>query len=278
MVDFVPNWAYIECMKKKEITKMAHTKEILTLAVEIADTMLRSGAEIYRVEDSVIHILEAYGLEDFDVYVLSNGIFASANENREDACSMVRHVPMAATQLNRVVTLNQLVRDICDHKCTLPEANLRLQKCRDLSPYSRGTTFFACGVVCAAFSLMFGGSMLDGLFSFGIGLLEQFFLLACKKYKVSRFLTTVYTSVIISLLCIFSVITRLPIHYDKLVVGAIMPIVPGIEFTTSIRDFYNEDYLSGSIHLIDALLTALCIAVGVSLPILLFRYLGGFWF
>lgn len=257
---------------------MAHTKEILTLAVEIADTMLRSGAEIYRVEDSVIHILEAYGLEDFDVYVLSNGIFASANENREDACSMVRHVPMASTQLNRVAALNQLVRDICDHKCSLPEAGLRLQECRVLPPFSPATTILACGIVCASFSFLFGGNPLDGLFSFCIGLLEQLFVLTCKKYKVPRFLTTVYTSVVISLLCIFSLMTGFPIHHDKLVVGSIMPIVPGIVFTTSIRDFYNEDYLSGSIHLIDALFTALCIAVGVSLPILLFRYLGGFVF
>lgn len=61
---------------------MAYTKEILTLAVEIGDCMLRNGAEIYRVEDTVVHILSSYEVEEFDVYVLSNGIFASANENR----------------------------------------------------------------------------------------------------------------------------------------------------------------------------------------------------
>ena len=64
---------------------MAYTKEILTLAVEIGDTMLRNGAEIYRVEDTVERILYAYEVEEFDVYVLSNGIFASANENKEDS-------------------------------------------------------------------------------------------------------------------------------------------------------------------------------------------------
>lgn len=63
---------------------MAYTKEILTLAVEIGDCMLRNGAEIYRVEDTVVHILSSYEVEEFDVYVLSNGIFASANENKED--------------------------------------------------------------------------------------------------------------------------------------------------------------------------------------------------
>ena len=59
---------------------MAVTKEILSLAVETGDALLRNGAEVYRVEDTVMHILKAYEIEEYDVYVLSNGIFASANE------------------------------------------------------------------------------------------------------------------------------------------------------------------------------------------------------
>ena len=58
---------------------MAVTKEILSLAVETGDALLRNGAEVYRVEDTVMHILKAYEIEEYDVYVLSNGIFASAN-------------------------------------------------------------------------------------------------------------------------------------------------------------------------------------------------------
>lgn len=70
--------------------EMAVTKEILALAVEMGDALLRNGAEVYRVEDTVMHILEAYEIENYDVYVLSNGIFASANEDKDDACSMIR--------------------------------------------------------------------------------------------------------------------------------------------------------------------------------------------
>jgi hypothetical protein len=98
---------------------MAVTKEILTLAVETGDALLRNGAEVYRVEDTVLHILKAYEITDCDVYVLSNGIFASANENKEDACSMIRHVPLGSTHLGRIAALNQLSREICSHECSL---------------------------------------------------------------------------------------------------------------------------------------------------------------
>ena len=95
----------------------------------------------------------------------------------------------------------------------------------------------------------------------------------CRKRKVSRFLTNVYVSLLISLLSLPAAAGVIPVLHDKVVIGAIMPLVPGIALTTSIRDFYG-DYLSGTIHLIDALLTALCIAVGIALPILLLRYGG----
>ena len=98
---------------------MAVTKEILALAVEIGDALLRNGAEVYRVEDTVMHILEAYEIENYDVYVLSNGIFASANEDREDACSMIRHIPLGTTHLGRIAALNQLSREICSHEWTV---------------------------------------------------------------------------------------------------------------------------------------------------------------
>lgn len=254
---------------------MAHTKELLALTVEIGDTMLRNGAEIYRVEDSMIHILESFEIDNFDVYVLSNGIFASANEEREDACSMIRHVPIASINLSKVAALNQLVRDICEHKCSISEATVRLTECKHIPSYPKPVLVAACAIACGCFSYLFGGTVLDMLFATLIGFVEQLFLFTCQKRHISRFLTNVYASLVVAILSITIFATGIPIHHDKIIIADIMPLVPGIVFTTSIRDFYNSDYLSGTIHLIDALLTALCIAVGICLPIILFRYLGG---
>ena len=69
--------------------------------------------------------------------------------------------------------------------------------------------------------------------------------------------------------------TGLPILQDKIVIGDIMPLVPGIALTTSIRDFFNGDYLSGTIHIIDAVLTAFSMAVGVGAVITIFRLVTG---
>ena len=234
---------------------MAVTKEILALAVEIGDALLRNGAEVYRVEDTVMHILEAYEIENYDVYVLSNGIFASANEDREDACSMIRHIPLGTTHLGRIAALNQLSREICSHECSLH--------------------IFFCGLGCGCFSYLFGGTALDSIVGFFIGMLLQVFLFALKRHKNSKFITNILGSAFVTLLSLIVLSFGTPILYDKVIIGDIMPLVPGIALTTSIRDFFNGDYLSGAIHMIDAILTAFCIAVGVGTVITIYHFAMG---
>lgn len=68
---------------------MSQSKEILNLSVSIGEELLKSGAEIYRVQETVERVIEAYGVQDYNVFVLTNGIFATVHENREDAGSMV---------------------------------------------------------------------------------------------------------------------------------------------------------------------------------------------
>ena len=100
---------------------MNDTKKVLSFAVELGDILLRNGAEVYRVEDSVLAILNAYEITDCDVYVLSNGIFASADEVTEHASSMIRHVPMYPMHLGRIAALNSLCRRVCAKEIELED-------------------------------------------------------------------------------------------------------------------------------------------------------------
>ena len=127
---------------------------------------------------------------------------------------------------------------------------------------------------------MFGGGIIDSICAVMIGLLEQQFLFLLKKNKFSRIITNMFASLfaaILAYLCstIGNHIMDFSLLRDKIIIGAIMPLVPGIAFTTSIRDIYNGDYLSGTIHLLDAVITAACIAVGACHPLIVIRYFGG---
>ncbi len=254
---------------------MSDTKKVLSFAVELGDILLRNGAEVYRVEDSVLAILNSYDITDCDVYVLSNGIFASANEATINASSMIRHVPMYPMHLARIAALNNLCRLVCSKSISIDDAWDELERCKKLPGYNLPIMIIATGIGCGGFAYLFGGTPLDGIIATVVGCLLRVFLYFEAKMGNSKTVTNVLASMFITILAMIFMITGVPIHYDKIIIGAIMPLVPGIPLTNSIRDFINSDYLSGSIRMIDALLTAFCIAVGVGSIITIVHLIGG---
>lgn len=254
---------------------MSDNKEILTLAVEIGDELLRNGGEIYRVEDTIFHILRAFEIENYDVYVLSNGIFASANEDSDESCSIIRHVPLGDVHLGRIAALNQLSREIAGKQCDVKTAWERLDQCRKIPLPGFGVLVFFAGLGCSCYAYIFGGRIWDAFFAFFLGMLLKVFLIKSEKRKASKFITNIFGSALVTAGSLFLFHIGAPVMQDKIVIGDIMPLVPGIALTNSIRDLFNGDYLSGAIHLLDALLTAMCIAVGVGAMIVLYRFVPG---
>ncbi|MCR5415287.1 MAG: threonine/serine exporter family protein [Pseudobutyrivibrio sp.] len=254
---------------------MANTKEVLSFAVELGDIMLRNGAEVYRVEDSVLAVLDSYKIKDYDVYVLSNGIFASAEETTDHGCSFIRHVPMLPMHLARISALNGLCREVCAHTITLDEAWEKLLEYKKIPSFSFPTLMLATGIGCGGFAYLYGGTPLDAIMAIVVGIILRIFLNYWSKYNSSKTITNVLGSAIVTIFSVLVFALGMPVHYDKIIIGGIMPLVPGIPLTNSIRDFINSDYLSGSIRLIDALLTAFCIAVGVGIIITIAHLIGG---
>ena len=60
-----------------------------------------------------------------------------------------------------------------------------------------------------------------------------------------------------------------------MIIGSIMPLIPGVAFINGIRDMADGDYLSGSVRLLDALLVFFCISMGVALMLMVFHQMTG---
>lgn len=254
---------------------MEESQKILKLAISIGETLLKSGGEIYRVQETVERVLEAYGLEDCHVFVVSNAIFATVHEGQEDRGSMVRNVPLGSMDLRKIQELNQLSREICAHTCTLEEAQERLEQCQKRSGTRWWKKRLAGAVGCAAFCYLYGGKWPEALLAFPLGMLLGLFQQATSGGKVSKFIVNIIGSALVTAASFGLAALGLPVMPDKIVIGTIMLLVPGVVLTTSIRELFNGDYLSGCIHLADALMTAACIAVGVGGAVRIFQLMGG---
>lgn len=254
---------------------MEDRREILNLAVEIGEQLLRNGGEIYRVEDTILHILDAFHIENADVYVLSNGIFASADTQYPYGFSILRHIPLGEVHLGKIAALNQLSRELCTHSCSIKEAQKRLKECKNLPTVPSKIQALSYGFGCACFSYLFGGKMPDFFCTFLLCILLQYFRIFQKKRNYSKFITNIASSAFLTAGSLIFLHLGLPVMPDKIASAGMIPLLPGIALTSSIRNVFNGDYLSGVIHLSDAVLTAVCIAIGVGTIITIYRRLLG---
>lgn len=247
-------------------------RRIMDFIMAAGQTLLENGAEVFRVEQTMEIMAASFHLREFHVYVLTNGIFASAGTAE---MSEVRNVPTRTTHLGRVAAVNQLSRQIASGEVnTIDEAETRLAQARCI-PFPKDWVQIAAGMGGAfCFALIFGGDLKAGLAAAAAGVAASAYLLFCGRHGVGGGFRTISTAALITLCCILGC-GLLGTESSHAIIGTLMILTPGIAFTMGIRDFVQGDYLSGTIRMIDALLIAASIAIGAGLVLSLYAFLKG---
>ena len=254
---------------------MGENNSILELSFQLGETLLRNGAEISRVQETMERVAQAYDVKDFNVYVLTNAIFAVGTENGKERSVQLRHIPSTTTHFGRICAVNQLSREIAQGLHTVEEAFQLLRKAQEI-PYSPlPLATLACGVGSACFSYLFGGDGFDALTAFFCGLALELFLYWVGKHQMSKFLTNLSASALVTFLGALLLLWGLGHNMDMIIIGSIIRLVPGVALTTSIRDFFHGDYLSGAIRMLDAFLVGGCIAMGVGVVVKVLSMMTG---
>lgn len=248
---------------------------ILELSFRMGETLLESGAEISRVQETMERVAKSYHADKLDVYVLTNAIFASGSEKGVPRSTQLKYVKSPRTHLGRVSAVNQLSREIAECRLSPEEAYARLEEIRAI-PYTRLPVATVCCVITAAsYSFLFGGSVMDAAAAALCGLFLEPLLHLIEKKQMSRFLSNLISSAFVALLACSFYLLGLGDNPDKIIIGTIIRLVPGVALTNSIRDFFGSDYLSGAIRMIDALIVGGCIGIGVGFVIRMFSIVTG---
>ena len=272
---------------------MNESRKVLELTTRIGEVLLKNGGEIFRVQETMQRIAKAYGVEGFHVSVLANGIFASIEEDGRQICqqlqvgngekdsddlvvaSQIRYIPLSSIHLGRVAAVNNLSREIVAKKYTMEEARKKIEEI-DKIPFTNNLLqIFVSGLGSGAFCYLLGGSLIDSLASFLSGILLWCFVLYLSKKGANKIMLNILSSALVTLTGILMFHYVFGENMDKIIIGSIIPLLPGVPLTNSIRDFLNGDYLSGTIRMIDAVLVACCIALGVGVVLRVFQIMTG---
>lgn len=235
---------------------------IISVAALAGKIILENGGETYRVEETIKRISESYGIFDCESFVTPTGIIISASSKYDKTISKVIRIHSRSVNLNKVNLVNDLSRNIKKEGLTLQELYDRLEKIEEGSPYNNKIIVIFSSLAAGLFTLLFGGNFREFFISVIAGALIKVMSIIFSKYKVNDFFINVIGGALSAFIALcFASIGFVP-SIDKIIIGSIMLLAPGLAITNAIRDTIYGDYLSGLSRGIEAFLVAIAIAIG----------------
>ncbi len=239
--------------------------EVCMLAGKI---MLRSGAETYRVEDTMVRIAASAENLVSHSYVTPTGILFSI-EGREP--TKFTRIVERSTDLEKVSKVNSISRQLSGGILTIDEALNRLKELENENLYfSVWFQLLAAASASGCFLIMFGGEWRDFIPAFLAGGLGYSGLLYVHYIVRIRFFAELTAAFIIGSISYCMLALHIGTELDKIIIGSVMPIVPGVLITNAIRDLMAGHLVSGLSKSAEALLTAFAIGSGIALTFALY--------
>jgi len=239
-------------------------KLLLDTAVLAGQIMLEKGAETYRVEDTMQRLLSLSKLQSAEVYVTTTGFVATLDDPSVDSMTVVHRTTSRSINLYKIHQVNDISRALCDGRISLEEAHEKLLEI-NTSSEKPNPRLFSTTVICACFTLTFGGTFWEIIVAIFAGFILALFQHMCNHFKVKSFLTMLLSSAVVAIVA--SIGTRIvPVaDPDTIIIGSIMTLVPGVAITNAVLDTINGDYLSGTARILEAFVIAAAIAIGIGL-------------
>ena len=243
--------------------------KLLRTALDIAENLLRSGGTVHRAEETVERICKAHGAIHVEVFSITSLIIASIRMKNGEYVMQTRRIYGCGNDFTKLDRLNNVSRQLCEGSITLDEAQERILEAKSVGSYPWYVTLISAMLVSGAFAMFFGGTFLDAVAASALGLIIKIIARYAPKALNSMASNLVLALIAGSLAIIFTHF-GFGDNYDKIIIGTIMLVIPGLSFGTSIRDLLCGDTLSGILQLIQSILLATIIAFGYTIALFCF--------
>lgn len=236
--------------------------------LDIGESMLISGAENYRIEDSLYRMCRSYGFVKYDVFVIPSNIQITVEIENGDIITQVRHIENADIDFDQLDYMNNLCRYVCSHTPDEEELQKKYQEVKNRPPQHPAAKYFAGVMGGTGFAVFFGCNFKDAIVAVIVSLMIVVVGKWLEKREGNLFVYNTILSFLSEVIIVLSVRNGFADHPERIMIGIVMLLISGLSTTNGIREILQKDYISGFINIMNSILGAAGIAVGTALAML----------
>ena len=242
-------------------------RQLISCMLDLGKELVQSGAEISRVEDTLVRIGLSYGARRVNAFALASNILLSIEFDGGEEITRTRRITKGLqNDFSKLEALNDLSRRFCQKNMSVSDLHDEFVSICERKP-SVLLTYIGSALAAGAFAMFFGGNIYDAIVSAIFGIFICFM-----QYKLTPLCRNSITFIIVA-----SILSGLGTSFicyaleflnpDKIMIGDIMLLVPGVSITNSVRDIFAGDTITGTMRFIECLLSAAALAAGFMLAI-----------
>lgn len=246
--------------------------KVVKLASQI---ILENGGETYRAEETIEFICKSVGVREVDSVATPTGIYITLSVDGIDNKTVVKRINKRSIDLEKLNRVNNISRNLTQNNITMDEAIIQLEDTiNNKKIYRTDLSLFYGGISAAFFTLLFGGGVLEFFISLISGVIVNITTRKFESLHSYQFFSSIIAGIIIAFFAIAGTHIAGFGNYNYVIVGGMMPQLPGLAMTNAIRDTIRGDLVSGVARSTEALLVAASLAAGAGVIISLGYYIG----
>lgn len=252
-------------------------KKVLILALHAGELMMKSGAEIYRVEDTITRICKACRIPYVEVFATPTGIFLSLDEGSEDSDmhTFIKRINGSSIDLEKISRINHFSREFTSTDLSIDSGLTILKEIARIKPYPLVARILGAAFVSSFFAVIFDGSYRDFICAFFAGACSYMLSVLLDKIETNLFIRGFSCCAVATLIALILFSSGIGTNLNAVIIGSIMIFLPGVAITNAVRDTLAGDTVSGVSKGLEAIVVAVSIASGVGVMLKLWGLIGG---
>ena len=242
---------------------------IVQMILDVGEEMLRSGAENFRLEDSLYRMCKSYGFKRYDVYAIPSNLQITVETPEGEIITQIRHIESTDIDFDRLDYLNNLSRYVCANKPDEKVFQEKFQEVLEREQQHPALKYFAGVMGGAGFAVFFGCNLTDAI----VAVIVSLMIVVVGDWLGKRESNLLVYNMILAFLSEMIILAAIRLgigsHPDRVMIGIVMLLISGLGVTNGIRDVLQRDFISGALHIMNSMLGAAGIAFGIALAIMI---------
>ncbi len=233
--------------------------------LNIGEELLKSGAEIFRVEDSLYRMCRSYGFVRSDVYASQINIQMTVETPEGEIITQIRYIEMTSPHYDKLDQLNNLSRYVCANTPKQAEIHERYEKIAKSKVLAFPLMVLAQIVSGTSFAIFFGGGRNDAIvavFASAAMALTGYWI---GKQEKNPMIYNLVLAFVTEMVILLAEKMGIAIHSDRIMIGIVMVLISTLGVINGLRDVVQRNFTSGALEIMNSVLGALGIAFGIAL-------------